>query len=47
MPVRTCSLMADGMGGHAGGDVASSIVIGALVALDDEALGAPTASPRC
>ncbi|WP_392543782.1 PP2C family protein-serine/threonine phosphatase [Oryzobacter telluris] len=30
--------MADGMGGHAGGDVASSTVIGALVALDDEAL---------
>ena len=31
--------MADGMGGHAGGDVASSTVIGALVGLDDEALG--------
>ncbi len=31
--------MADGMGGHAGGDVASSIVIGALADLDDEALG--------
>ncbi len=30
--------MADGMGGHAGGDVASSTVIGALVALDEEAL---------
>ena len=31
--------MADGMGGHAGGDVASSTVIAALVDLDDEALG--------
>jgi PPM family protein phosphatase len=31
--------MADGMGGHAGGDVASSTVIGALVRLDGEALG--------
>ena len=31
--------MADGMGGHAGGDVASSMVIAALVELDDEALG--------
>jgi PPM family protein phosphatase len=30
--------MADGMGGHAGGDVASSTVIGALVQLDGEAL---------
>ncbi len=30
--------MADGMGGHAGGDVASSTVIAALVELDDEAL---------
>lgn len=29
--------MADGMGGHAGGDIASSVVIGALVDLDDEA----------
>jgi protein phosphatase len=31
--------MADGMGGHAGGDIASSTVIAALVDLDDEALG--------
>jgi len=31
--------MADGMGGHAGGDIASSTVIGALVDLDDEAPG--------
>jgi serine/threonine protein phosphatase PrpC len=30
--------MADGMGGHAGGDIASSTVIGALVDLDAEAL---------
>ena len=35
--------MADGMGGHAGGDIASSIVIGALVDLDDEALGSAEA----
>ena len=28
--------MADGMGGHAGGDIASSVVIDALVDLDDE-----------
>src|SRR3954470_17449253 len=31
--------MADGMGGHAGGDVASSTVIGSLVRLDGEAPG--------
>jgi len=31
--------MADGMGGHAGGDVASSTVIGSLVRLDGESLG--------
>lgn len=30
--------LADGMGGHAGGDVASSTVIAGLVSLDDEAL---------
>lgn len=28
--------MADGMGGHAGGDVASSMIVGALVGLDGE-----------
>ena len=28
--------MADGMGGHAGGDIASSVVIDALIDLDDE-----------
>ncbi len=37
--------MADGMGGHAGGDVASSIVIGALVDLDDDALSIADAGP--
>ena len=31
-------VVADGMGGHAGGDVASSTVIAGLVSLDDEAL---------
>lgn len=36
--------MADGMGGHAGGDIASSTVIGALVDLDGEALGSNEAS---
>ncbi len=35
--------MADGMGGHAGGDIASSIVIGALVDLDGEAFGSAEA----
>ena len=39
MPVPRLLAMADGMGGHAGGDIASSIVIGALVDLDGEALG--------
>lgn len=32
-------LVADGMGGAAGGDIASSIVVGRLAALDGEALG--------
>lgn len=36
--------MADGMGGHAGGDIASSVVIGSLVDLDDEAPGSSEAS---
>ncbi len=36
--------MADGMGGHAGGDIASSVVISNLVGLDDEAHGAAESS---
>ncbi|HYN30757.1 MAG TPA: protein phosphatase 2C domain-containing protein [Dermatophilaceae bacterium] len=36
--------MADGMGGHAGGDVASSTVVGALVELDGEALSSAEAT---
>jgi serine/threonine protein phosphatase PrpC len=36
--------MADGMGGHAGGDIASSVAIGALADLDGEALGSAEAS---
>ena len=35
--------MADGMGGHAGGDIASSVVIGSLVDLDDDALSSAEA----
>ncbi len=37
--------MADGMGGHAGGDIASSTVIAALVDLDGQALGGGEAGP--
>jgi serine/threonine protein phosphatase PrpC len=36
--------MADGMGGHAGGEVASSLVIGSLVELDGQALSTRDAS---
>ena len=32
-------VVADGMGGHAGGDVASSMAIGAMVHLDDDTHG--------
>lgn len=32
-------VIADGMGGHAGGDVASSVTVGAMVALDGESHG--------
>ncbi|MFV0461790.1 MAG: PP2C family protein-serine/threonine phosphatase [Nostocoides sp.] len=38
--------LADGMGGHAGGDIASSVVISALVGLDEEALGASEAGDK-
>jgi protein phosphatase len=38
-------VLADGMGGHAAGDVASSMIIGELVALDDEVVGADQAVP--
>ena len=33
-------VVADGMGGHAGGDVASSVAVAALVGLDGESHGA-------
>ncbi len=36
--------MADGMGGHAGGDVASSTIVAALVGLDDQALSGAEAT---
>ena len=37
--------MADGMGGHAGGDIASSVVVGHLVELDSEAVSGTDAGP--
>jgi protein phosphatase len=37
--------MADGMGGHAGGDIASSVVVGHLVDLDGEAVSGADAGP--
>ena len=43
-PARTCSSLADGMGGHAAGDVASSMIVGELAPLDDEDVGADQAS---
>jgi PPM family protein phosphatase len=39
-------VVADGMGGHAAGDVASSIAIGEMVSLDDENPSADTALDR-
>ena len=36
--------MADGMGGHAGGDVASSTILGALVELDGESFSGADAT---
>ncbi|MEO9151911.1 MAG: protein phosphatase 2C domain-containing protein, partial [Lapillicoccus sp.] len=38
-------VLADGMGGHAAGDVASSMIIGELAPLDGESIGADTALP--
>ncbi|MFC5381221.1 PP2C family protein-serine/threonine phosphatase [Aquipuribacter nitratireducens] len=38
--------VADGMGGHAGGDVASSLAVGELAALDGEALSSGEAQSR-
>lgn len=39
-------VLADGMGGHAAGDVASSMIVGELAPLDDEAIGADQAVAR-
>ena len=39
-------VIADGMGGHAGGDVASSLAVGTLADLDGEALGSTEAQTR-
>ncbi|MDN5797759.1 MAG: protein phosphatase 2C domain-containing protein, partial [Intrasporangium sp.] len=39
-------VLADGMGGHAAGDVASSMIVGELAPLDDEAIGADQAIAR-
>ena len=38
-------VLADGMGGHAAGDVASSMIVGELAPLDGESIGADTALP--
>ncbi|MCL1898424.1 MAG: protein phosphatase 2C domain-containing protein, partial [Micrococcales bacterium] len=37
-------VVADGMGGHAGGDIASSVALAHLAPLDDEAVGADEAA---
>ncbi len=39
-------VLADGMGGHAAGDVASSMIVGHLAPLDDEGIGADAALSR-
>ena len=39
-------VLADGMGGHAAGDVASSMIVGELAPLDDEVVGADQAVAR-
>ena len=39
-------VLADGMGGHAAGDVASSMIVGHLAPLDDEGIGAEAALSR-
>jgi protein phosphatase len=39
-------VVADGMGGHAGGDIASSLAVAELAALDGESLGAQEAQGR-
>lgn len=38
-------VLADGMGGHAAGDVASSMIVGHLAPLDGQSIGADTALP--
>ncbi len=38
-------VLADGMGGHAAGDVASSLIVGELAPLDGESIGAEQALP--
>ncbi|MCE1179013.1 MAG: Stp1/IreP family PP2C-type Ser/Thr phosphatase [Micrococcales bacterium] len=38
--------VADGMGGHAGGDIASSVAVGELVGLDDDSLSSNEAPTR-
>ncbi len=38
-------VLADGMGGHAAGDVASSLIVGQLAPLDGESIGAEQALP--
>ncbi len=39
-------VIADGMGGHAGGDIASSLAVAELAALDGESIGSPEAQSR-